>query len=69
MKNLLNYLPSLESVKMFFNIFYYVAFIVWFLLHLYLMIFNDYQNTNNDLFSALIFITFLMFDIKDKKES
>lgn len=69
MKNLLRYLPSLESIKMFLDIFYYVSFIVWFLLHLYLMIFADYQNTNNDLFSALVFIVLLMFDMKHDKKS
>jgi hypothetical protein len=69
MKNLLKHLPSWESVKMFFNIFYYVVFIIWFLLHLYLMIFDGYQTTNNDLFGGLVFITFLMYDIKDDKEN
>jgi hypothetical protein len=69
MKKLLNYLPSWESIKMFLDIFYYVVFIVWFMIHLYLMIFTDYQTNNNDLFNALVFIIILMFDIKDDKEN
>lgn len=72
MRNLLNYLPSWKTTKMFLNIIYHVGFIFWFLSRIILMILkhntNEYQSVikNNDLFIALIFLIFFVLDIKEE---
>ena len=71
MKNLLNYLPSWQNIKRFFNVIYYLGFIGWFVLHSYFMAFGQYQITNNEIFIALMFMSFMILDsidlIKEKK--
>jgi hypothetical protein len=67
MKNLLNYLPSWKTTKMFLNIIYHVGFIFWFLTKMILIIINDkYLINNNDIFIALIFLIFFVLDIKEE---
>jgi hypothetical protein len=71
MKNLLNYLPSWKTTKMFLNILYYVGFIFWFLSRIFVIVFKPVENhfvhviNNDDIFIALIFITFFILDIKE----
>ena len=71
MKKLLNYLPSWRTTKMFLNIIYHVGFIFWFLSRIYVMVFKHDDNSltsaikNDDIFIALIFITFFILDIKE----
>jgi hypothetical protein len=71
MKNLLNYLPSWKTTKMFLNIIYYVGFIFWFLSRIYVIIFKPEMSqytsviNNDDIFIALIFITFFILDVKE----
>jgi hypothetical protein len=71
MKNLLNYLPTWQNIKRLFNVIYYSGFIGWFSLHAYTMAFNEYQITNNEIFIALMFMSFMILDsidlIKEKK--
>ena len=71
MKNLLNYLPSWKTTKMFLNIIYHVCFVFWLLSRVYLMVFKHESNEltsvikNDDIFIALVFITFFILDIKE----
>lgn len=71
MKNFKNYLPTWRTIKMFLNIVYYVGFIFWFLSRIYVMVFKPVGSfatiiTNDDIFIALIFITFFILDIKEE---
>jgi hypothetical protein len=66
MKNLLKYLFTWKTIKLFLNIVYYVGFFFWFLAKMMYLTFNDnYLINNNDIFIALFFITFFLLDIKD----
>lgn len=71
MKKILNYLPTLQNIKRFFNVIYYSGFIGWFVLHIYCMTFEQYQITNNEIFTALMFMSFMILDsidfIKEQK--
>ena len=71
MKKILNYLPTLQNIKRFFNVIYYSGFIGWFVLHIYCMTFGQYQITNNEIFTALMFMSFMILDsidlIKEQK--
>jgi hypothetical protein len=71
MKKILNYLPTFQNIKKYFNVIYYSVFIIWFGLHTYVMTFEKYQITNNEIFTALIFMSFMILDsihpIKEEK--
>jgi len=62
MKNLLSYLPSWSSVKAFFNVIYYLGFTSWFGINAYNISFNDYKITNEQLFIAIMFLSFAILD-------
>jgi hypothetical protein len=62
MKNLLNFLPSWPSVKALFNVIYYLGFIFWFGMNAYNMSFNDCKITNEQLFTAIMFLSFAILD-------
>jgi hypothetical protein len=70
MNKLLKFLPSLKSLRVFFDALYYVGFVSWFLLNIYNMVFNNHKITNEDLFITMIFIFFAIVDkidvIKEK---
>jgi hypothetical protein len=66
MKNLLKYLPTWKTMKLFLNIVYYVGFFFWFIAKMIYLTFNDnYLINNNDIFIAIFFIVFFLLDIKD----
>ncbi len=65
MKNLLNFLPTWKLVKTFLNVVYYFSVIGWFLLKSIMIIFANYNCTTNDIFQALMFISFFLVDIYD----
>jgi hypothetical protein len=71
MEKLLNYLPTWQNIKRFFNVIYYSGFIGWFVLHSYFMVVGQYQITNNEIFIALMFMSFMILDsidlIREKK--
>jgi hypothetical protein len=71
MKKILNYFPTWQNIKRFFNVIYYSGFIGWFALHAYTMTFNEYQITNNEIYIALMFMSFMILDsidlIKEQK--
>jgi hypothetical protein len=71
MKKILNYLPTWQNIKRFFNVIYYSGFSIWVLLHSYVVAFEQYQITNNEIFTALMFMFFMILDsidlIKEKK--
>jgi hypothetical protein len=71
MKNLLNYLPSWKTTKLFLNIIYHVGFVFWFLSRIILMILKPFNNEiisvikTDDIFIALIFLIFFVLEIKE----
>ena len=71
MKNLLNYLPSWKTTKLFLNIIYHVGFVFWFLSRIIPMISKPFNNEiisvikTDDIFIALIFLIFFVLDIKE----
>jgi hypothetical protein len=71
MKKILNYLPTWQNIKKSFNVVFYSGFIGWFGLHAYFMAFGQYQITDNEIFIALMFMSFMILDsidlIKEKK--
>ena len=62
MKTLLNYLPSLKSLRVFFNVLYYLGFIGWFLMNTYNILLHNHKITNEDLFISMLFIFFAILD-------
>lgn len=72
MKNFKDYLPTWRTTKMFLNIVYYVGFIFWFLSRIYVLVFHSKTEQmqsvikNDDIFIALIFITFFILDVKEE---
>jgi hypothetical protein len=65
MKNLLNYFPSWTSVRTFFNVFYYVAILIFLIKKIIMMTFYDYIITTNDIFTGIAFLAFYIFDVHD----